>query len=150
MQLRSHNDIECIINGHRFVGWSGDDPPYDFEIEEASERTRGHDGALYGLSRPAYGLVATFKMSPSSPTTRWAIREEQLRKNNERQGRPLRVYRGSFRDTGANMAMTFEGGIIVQIPPWSKANETFEFMLEFELVTSEVDGGIFRPPLVSV
>ena len=119
-QLRSHNDIECIVSGHRFVGWSDDDPPYDIEIEESSERKRGHDGTLYGLSMPSYGGTFTWKMSPNSPTTRWAIIQEQMRKNAERQGSTLRIYRGTFRDLGANMSMTLEGGVIVKIPPWSK------------------------------
>ena len=49
-QLESFAHLELILNGFRFSGWADEDPPFEFDFEESSERTRGADGGLYALA----------------------------------------------------------------------------------------------------
>ena len=147
--LRSHAHIHIILNGHRFSGWADDDPPYEFETEEAAEFKRGQDGGLYGRSMQSFGATLTFKLDPSSLTTQWCIQQEQLRKNSEKDGGVIRGYEGSISDSSAAISMRLAGGSILKLPPWSVANMSYEGQLIFEEVTSEVDGGRFHPPLTS-
>ena len=149
MNLRSHAHIELILNGHRIVGWADDDPPYEFESEEAAEYKRGQDGGLYGRSMQSFGAKLTIKLDPSSPSTQWCIQQEQMRKNAEKSGDSIRVFAGTISDSAAGISMQLAGGGIVKFPPWSVANQSYEAEIEFEEVTSEVDGGVFHPPLTS-
>ena len=63
-QSESFAHIELILNGHRFTGWADEDPPFEFDFEESSDRTRGADGGMYALGMPTYGGTFTFKMFP--------------------------------------------------------------------------------------
>ena len=149
MYLKAHSHIECIINGHRFTGWASDDPPYDFEQDDAAEYEEGADGGLYGLGRPRLGGTFIFKMQPAAPTAQWAMQQEQLRKNSHKMRQALRVYSGSFSDPVQNVHWTMSGGGILMLPAMCFANVTYEGRLRFEELTAGVDGGVFHPPLHS-
>ena len=150
MQHGSHAHIEAILNGHRFSGWSGDDPPYDFEYESATEVQQGHDGGVFVLGKAMFGLVVTFKFLASAPTVQWCILQEQMRKNAHRMKNPLRTYQGSFGDPVRNVSLTLRGGFLPdQLPAFPTAGESYEAKFQFELAESLVDGGVFHPPLTS-
>ena len=138
-----------MLNGHRFVGWAEDDPPYEFEYEDASELKRGQDGGLYGMSMPSFGGILTIKLQPSSPTTQWCIQQEQIRKNLMKSKAQDRIYRGTISDPAVGITAELSGGIIVQLPAWPIGNQTYEGRFDFEEITSQVDGGTFHPPLMS-
>ena len=71
--IDSFANMECIINGHRFVGWAAEDPPFEFDYEDAVDTEFGPDGALYAMGMPSLGGTWTFKMFPTSPTSQWAM-----------------------------------------------------------------------------
>ena len=73
MQLLNNSHIECIVNGHTFNGWADEDPPWEFEEDDSSEVMRGADGGMYVSGKAILGGKFRFKMSPSAPTTQWAI-----------------------------------------------------------------------------
>lgn len=149
MQTRSHAHLEVTINGHEVVGWAEDDPPYEFEEEDLVETKRGQDGGLYGLSMPHLGGDITLKLSPTSPTTQWAIQQKQEFKTAEKDKAAQTVYEGTFNDPVAGVNMNLAGGVFVNCPSFPTAGQTFEVMFRFEEFTSEVDGGTFHPPLTS-
>ena len=73
--------IKVILNGFSFSGWADEDPPYDIDQEESSDRTRGRDGGMYVLGLPMFGGMFTFKMMADSPTAQWSVQQEQFRKD---------------------------------------------------------------------
>ena len=148
--IESFAHIECIINGFRFTGWADEDPPYEFEYESSSTRTRGPDGGLYALGLTMYGGMWTFKMMPNSPTTQWAIQQEQMRKDAHVNGSPFRYYEGTIIDSVQGVSFRLEGGIIDIFPATKIPGVTYEGTIDFEKITSLVDGGMFSPPLVTV
>ena len=148
-QLESFAHLECIINGFRFVGWADEDPPFEFGNEESSERTRGPDGGLYAVGIPKFGDTFTFKMFPTSPTTQWAIQQEQMRKDAHKMGGQERIYSGTLSNPGTGVSYRFDGGIIASFPSVAIPGQTYEGMIDFEEITSLVDGGTFHPPLTS-
>ena len=137
--------ITCIINGHTFSGWA-EAPPYDWEQDESSERTRGADGGLYALGMPIYGGMFTFRMQPNSPTAQWAVQQEQMRSDAHFNGTSLRPYAGTLADTSANINYRLEGGVIVTFPKMIIPGEDYEGSIDFEVAVSNVDGGSFRAP----
>ena len=149
MQTLSHAHIECLINGHRFTGWAEDDPPYEWEFEEAAEFVEGQDGGLYGVSMPRLGCGFMFKMAPNSPTTQWAMQQEQMRKNSHLNRNSLRVYEGTFSDPVQGVSWHMAGGAIKLFPATRVAGVTYEGSLRFELITASVDGGVFQAPLTN-
>ena len=149
MQLRSHAHLEVILNGHMVSGWADDDPPYEWEFEEANEFKTGQDGGLYGLSKPEFGGVLTLKLTPNAESTKWSIQQEQNRKNAIKARRRARIFRGTFRDNGANISLDLSGARSLCSPRGRRRNQTYEAKIRFEEVTSNVDGGIFTRPLVS-
>ena len=148
-QLLSHAHIECIINGHRFTGWAEDDPPYEWEEEDSAEFKTGQDGGMYGLSKPEFGGMFRFKLQPASPTTQWAMQQEQMRKNSVKSRAAVRIYSGTFNDPVASTSWRMAGGVIQNFPSTRTANLTYEGTIMFEELTSQVDGGKFHPPLTS-
>ena len=146
MQLLHHSHLECIINGHRFVGWASDNPPYEFNFEDAVEVEEGQDGGLYGIGLPRLGGEAVFKLMPTSPTCQWCMQQEQLRKNAHKMGAALRVYAGTFSDPVQNVRWNLAGGLIIMFPAIRVAGQTYEVRLRFEEITASVDGGVFHPP----
>ena len=148
-QFLSHAHVELIINGHRFVGWAEDDPPYEWEFEDAAEFKEGQDGGLYGIGNPRLGGVLTFKLQPASPSTQWSMQQEQLRKNAHIEKSALRVYAGSFSDPVQSVSWQLEGGVIQMLPATRVPNQTYEGKIRFEKITANVDGGTFHPPLTS-
>ena len=149
MQLLNHSHIECILNGHRWTGWAEDDPPYESEFEDAAELKTGQDGGLYGLGMPQLGGILTLKAQPASPSVQWCIQQEQMRKNAHKQRQALRVYTGSFSDPVLGVSYEMAGGVILMFPATLVANQTYEARIQFEEITSSVDGGNFNAPLDS-
>lgn len=147
--IDSFASVEIIINGHRFTAWADEDPPFEFEYEESSDRSRGPDGGLYAMGVPNYGGTFTFKMFPTSPTTQWAIQQEQMRKDAHLSGEPQTIYEGTYVDPSKGINFRMEGGIIATFPATLVPGVTYEGMIDFEVITSNVDGGVFYPPLVS-
>ena len=143
----SFAQIKCIINGEEFQGWADDDPPYTFTFEESTERTMGRDGALYALGLPMYGGQFEFRMQANSPTTQWAIQQEQLRKNAHRDGTPFTGYEGTLSDPVTNISYRMDGGVIVLLPAVAVPGETYVGQLYFESIASNVDAAQTRGPL---
>ena len=148
-QLLSQSHIECIINGHRFTNWANEDPPYDFEEEDAIETETGSDGGLYVHGMPKFGAIFVFKMFPSSPTTQWAIQQEQLRKNAYKNRTAVKVYEGTLTNSVQGVSFSMAGGYILNFPATLVPNKTYEGRIQFEEIISNVDGGVFHPPLTS-
>ena len=149
MQLLSHAHVECIINGHRCVGWAEDDPPYEWEYEDAADLVQGAEGGLYGIGHARFGGILTLKFQPASPSTQWCMQQEQLRKNSHEMRTALRVYEGSFSDPVQGVSWQMAGGVILMFPATRVANQTYEARVQFEKITANVDGGTFHPPLAS-
>ena len=145
-QQQSFSHIDAIINGHRFTGWANESPPYSFEQEESSVRSVGPDGGLYALGMAAFGNSWTFKLQPNSPTAQWCVQQEQMRKDAHAEGEPLRTYSGTLVDNALGTDVRLEGGVIVKLPAVIVPGETYEGMIQFENVASNVDGGNFRAP----
>ena len=148
-QLESFAHLELILNGFRFSGWADEDPPFEFDFEESSERTRGADGGLYALGMPTYGGTFTFKVFPSAPPAQWAMQQEQMRKDAHKMGNPERIYAGTLVNPGTGVSYRVDGGIIATFPAVAVPGQTYEGMIDFEEITSLVDGGTFNPPLTS-
>ena len=115
-QNESIAHISIILNGHRLTGWADEDPPFAFEYEESSERTRGADGGLYAMGMPTYGGTFTFKVFSTSPTAQWAMQNEQMRKNAHTSGDPERTYSGTYSNPVTGISFRMEGGIIATFP----------------------------------
>lgn len=148
-QFLAHSHIECTLNGHRFVGWAEDDPPYEWEFEDAIEIKEGQDGGLYGLGLPRLGGNLTLKLQPASPSTQWCMQQEQMRKNSHVERSAIRIYEGTFSDPVQSVEWRLEGGLIMMLPATRVANMTYEAKFRFERITASVDGGTFHAPLVS-
>ena len=148
-QQESFAHVEFIINGHRFSGWSDDDPPIEFEEEESTDRTIGADGGLYAKSMPNYGTMCNFKMLPTSPTAQWGIQQEQMRKDANFNGTPIAYYSGTFANAITGDSYRLEGGVIVDLPSTHVPGVNYEGSIYFELITSLVDGASFSPPRVT-
>ena len=92
--IDSFANMECIINGHRFVGWAAEDPPFEFDYEDAVDTEFGPDGALYAMGMPSLGGTWTFKMFP-----RRRLRNGQCSRNRRARMRTLQAV-GSCSMTG--------------------------------------------------
>lgn len=149
MQLLQFSHINLTLNGHRFVGWANEDPPVDWEFEEAAELEDGPDGGVYGSGVPRFGGIMVAKVQPASPSAQWCMQQEQLRKNAHRMRTRLRVYSGTYSDPVQNVSWALQGGIILMFPAVSTAKKTYEARMRFEVITATVDGGRFHAPLVS-
>ena len=145
----SFANLECIVNGHRFQAWAAEDPPFDFDYEDAVDTEFGPDGALYAMGMPSLGGTWTFKMFPTSPTAQWAIQQEQIRKESHMSGGEFRFYSGVLSLPAIGTSYRMEGGVIVQFPAVAIPGVTYEGMIRFEKITSNVDGGRFSAPGVS-
>ena len=148
-QMESFAHVEIIVNGHRFSGYADEDPPVEFEYESSSDRVRGADGGLYGKGMPVYGGMFTFKMLSTSPTTQWAIQQEQLRKDSHMDGTPQTLFNGTYVNPSTGVSYRMEGGMIDLFPATQVPGVTYEGSIDFEVITSLVDGGTFNPPRVS-
>ena len=149
-QLLAHAHRELILNGFRINdGWADNDPPIDFEFEDAIEEKTGQDGGSYGLSKPSLGCIMTIFLQPNAPGTQWCINQEQMRKNSLRQRTALRIYAGIYTDPAQNVTYRVEGGVIKMFPAVQIPNKTYEAKMKFELIESLVDGGVFHPLGVS-
>ena len=145
-QIESFASVELIINGHRFTSWADEDPPLEFEFESSSDRKRGADGGLYAKGMPVYGGMMTFKMFPTSPTTQWAMQREQTRKDAHFSGIPQEYFNGTYSNPITGTSYRLEGGIIDIFPAVAIPGLTYEGTIDFEVITSLVDGGTFNPP----
>ena len=133
MQILSNSNIECIINGHTFNGWADEDPPWEFEQDDAAEIFDGADGGMYASGMTRLGGTFRFKMSPSSPTTQWAIQQEQMRKNAHKEKAALVVYSGTLSDNLQGVSHDLAGGVIMNFPSVRPAaGQTYEGMIRFE------------------
>ena len=141
----SFSHIVCHINGHTFGGWANEDPPYEFDFDESSDRQRGADGALYSKGMPVYGGTFTFKVFPTSQTAQWAMQQDQLRKDAHYMGTPERQYDGVLINNATSVSYRLEGGIIATLPAVAVPGVTYEGMIDFEKITSLVDSGTFTP-----
>lgn len=148
-QTESFAHIQLILNGHRFVAYADEDPPIDFEYESSSDRVRGADGGLYARGMPNYGGMMTFKMLPTSPSTQWAIQQEQLRKDSHFMGTQQTYYSGTYSNPVTGVSYRLEGGVIDLFPATQIPGVTYEGSIDFEVITSLVDGGVFNPPRVT-
>ena len=146
MQILNNSHIECIINGHTIEGWASDDPPWEVEQDDATTAEKGADGGLYVSGMPELGGTLMLKLSPSSPSTQWAIQQEQMRKNSHKDKSALIVYSGTLSDPVQGVSHDFAGGVIMNFPAVRPAaGQTYEAKLMFEEITSNVDGGTFHP-----
>ena len=69
MYLLSHAHTKIVLNDHEFTGWSGDDPPYEFEVDgDLIETTIGVDGGVYGLALANFGGNLMLKLSHLLPS----------------------------------------------------------------------------------
>ena len=150
VQTLSHAHIRCILNGHLFVGWAEDDPPYDFEYDDAVEKKKGQDGGLYLMGKPELGGVLTVKLAPNSPSCKKCMEWEEERKVATIQGDKFTTFSGSFRDRSAGVVWRLQGGAIQKLPATRTANQTYEGMFVFERIIADVGGGSFRAPLSTV
>ena len=149
MQLLSHASVKIILNGHMITGMSSDEPSYEWEFEDAAEIETGTDAGMYGVSKPSVGGIFTIKLAPTSPSAQWCMQQETLRSNAVLQGTTLRVYEGSFSDQATGVSWGMTGGVILMFPKTRVAGVAYEAKLQFEKITSQVDGGVFRPPFTS-
>ena len=150
MQAKSIAHVDCIISGHRVVGWSDDDPQYEWEGEDVVDVKYGGDGGTYVKSMPMFGQNITIKVMPTSPTCQWAMQQEQLRKNSHLQRQHPKVYDMTLTDSVQGVSWQAAGGYIINFPVGNIAGQTYEFKMGFEQVTAQVDGGRFQAPLSSI
>ena len=149
-QLLSNAHIECIINGHRFTGLADEDRPYEFPGgDDLFNESMGQDGGLYGSSTPRLGGDMTFRLAPTSPTAQWAIGENEARKSAIINGEPFRYYSGTLADPVQGRSARMDGGILKRVPTMVEPGQTFEIVIAFERITSNVDGAQFNAPLVT-
>ena len=100
------------------------------------------------MSRGCPHSVAYFgsKCPPRHQPRQWAIQQEQLRKNAHKEKAPLVDYSGTLSDPVQGVSHDFAGGVIMNFPAVRPAaGQTYEGSLEFEEITSNVDGGTFHP-----
>ena len=95
---------------------------------------------------PTYGGTWTFKVFPTAPPAQWAMQNEQMRKDAHKDGSPERIYSGTISNPGTGVSYRVDGGIIVKFPAVAIPGQTYEGMIDFEEITSLVDGGTFNPP----
>ena len=142
-QIQDHRHIICLINGHRVQGWADEDVPVEFPKDELNNITRGRDGSLYGTDTGNVGGRVTFRVAPTSPSAHWFIKQWEKRVRGERI-----IYEGSYGDTEQGNSVSFAGGILVQAPPMIEPGQTYEAILEFEEIHSDIDGAQSSAPPV--
>ena len=146
----AHSDsfatIEVIIQGHRFMGWSDDDPPLEFSDEDGNEFSVGADGGLYAIGNPQFGTEMTFKVFPNSPTVQWAINQEQMRKDDLAAGNDQVIYAGSYINPATGDSYRLSGGFIMNFPSTRVPGVTYEGTMKFEEIASSVGTARFTPP----
>ena len=140
-QLESFAHLELILNGFRFSGWADEDPPFEFDFEESSERTRGADGGLYALGMPTYGGTFTFKVFPTARRRNGPCNRSRCARTLTRMGNPERIYSGTLVNPGTGVSYRVDGGIIATFPAVAIPGQTYEGMIDFEEITSLVDDG---------
>ena len=147
-QLFSHSHLEHIIDGHRVTRMADEERPIEFsDGSDLLEIKRGKDGGMYGVSNAMFGGPVTYRMDPASPTTQFFIKLRQEQKENERTGRIQRILRATHVDTSQGRSCVCEGGMLQKCPDMSEPGVTFEAMVEYERIVSNVDGAIFQPLL---
>ena len=149
-QILSNAHIECIINGHRMVGLADEDRPFEFPSgEDMVDVSTGPDGGVYGTNTAMFGGPFTVRVQPSSPTAQWFMQEKESWRQDLINGTATRVYSGSYSDPVQGRSARFEGGFLQNVPDMSEPGVTYESVVYFERIITNVDGASFLPPLSS-
>ena len=93
--IDSFANMECIISGHRFVGWAAEDPPFEFDYEDAvDDRNSDRTAHCTQWGCLSLGGTWTFKMFPDRRLPRnGQCSRNRLRKDNHMSGgEPFRFY----------------------------------------------------------
>ena len=144
MQLLANAHRELIINGHRHTNFAEEDRPIEWGTgEDLVEIKVGQDGTMYGQSIPMLGNSLMIRLSPTSPSCQWWIRENEYRKQALINKQPHRVYSGTDADPVQGRTMRGEGGVLLQCPDFLEPGQTFEVQLQFERTIPNVDGAKF-------
>ena len=148
---RSHAHLSIIIDGHRWVGFSDDDQPYEFTWPELREGKLGVDGGHYGAANADFGCGFKIKSSDVSPSLQWAIQQRTMYLNAVRDGLEVPVLSGSITDLSFGISATLSGMTVDgEFPGWpGAAGSTNEVMFDVTQFTPNVDGGAFRAPLAT-
>lgn len=138
--ILSSRHAELTINGHRFTGFSDDDPPVEFPDIELITTMRGRDGAMYASDTAIQGGEVTVKLLPTSQSAKQVLRwmTEILRG-----GRML--FQGSYADTELGYSVQLKGGMLKTAPPSVVPGKTYEATFEFEQLLPDYDGANFAP-----
>ena len=115
-----------------------------------AERTRGADGGLYALGMPTYGGTWTFKVFFHGPSRRnGPCRMSKCARTRTRTAARSASIPAPSATPALASVTDVDGGIIVKFPAVAIPGQTYEGMIDFEEITSLVDGGTFNPPLTS-
>lgn len=149
-QILSNAHIEHIINGHRVEGLADEDRPIEFPgDQDMADLSTGQDGGLYGMSNPMLGGPITYRVSPTSPTARWAIQEKQSWRNAIKNGSAITIYEASHSDPVQGRTASLKGGVLLRCPDMVEPGQTFEFVIHYEEIIPALEGATFRAPLSS-
>ena len=151
-QILSNAHLEHIIDGHRVEGLANEDRPIEFPTGRGFNNIvrSDHDGGMYGTSLAMFGGPVIYRVTPNSPTCQWAIQRNQERKEAIKNASAIPTFAdASHANLVANWSADLSGGVLQDCPDIPEAGVTFEFTIEWELIDSNVDGGVFTPPLQS-
>ena len=149
-QVLANAHIEHLINGHRVRGLADEERPIEFPgDQDMADLQVGQDGGLYGMTSPMFGGEIIYRVEPTSPTAQWAVQQKQLWKDAVQGGKALTIYNATHANSVAGWSASLDGGILLRCPDIVEAGQTFEFVIRYEQITSNVDGGIFSEPLSS-
>lgn len=129
------------VNGHTMQAPAAEERPFEFPSgQDLVTYQEAPDGSVYGMSMPLFGGPMTFRLQPTSPSTKWFIRERGLRDAALRNGNPLTSYNGSYRDPAEGRVGTLRNGFLLQAPQMYEPGVTYEAIIYFPLIIPNVDG----------
>ena len=137
-------DNIVTLNGHQVEGWSQDEDALTMPDEvELATVTRGGDGQMFGASTAEIGGPITIKLLPTSPSTKFFLRQvERIRTNSAPND-----WSGTVENVVLGYSVSLDGGILVRAPyghtVGKGAAATRMFTIEFETVSPNYDAALF-------
>lgn len=136
----SWRHIELILNGHRFQGWSDDDPPVEFPDIDLVNVVTGKDGAAYYSDTGMLGGEVTIKLLPTSESAKRCLRWLEERDSGARL-----EFEGTYGDSEIGFSAALRGGALRTCRPATVPDQNFEVVFHFEEIIPDYDAAQFSP-----
>ena len=148
MQIQSNANKVVMLNGHTFTSIADEDRPYEFGSgDDLYNINMGSDGGLYVTANPMLGGEFTIRLGPHSPSAKWAILENEYRKQAIINKTKHRLYTGTYSDPAYGGNVTLRGGVLFRCPDFIEPGQTFEVTFFFQRIIGLPEGStLFSEP----